>query len=273
MYASDSWRMIVDPARDGATNMALDEAILQAVAAHRQPPTLRLYRWVVPCLSLGYAQRTDEADVDRLSARGWMLVRRMTGGRAILHTDEITYSVALPGNHPLVAGTILESYQRISKALLSAVQHIGLAARADAQPHAPKRSASPVCFEVPSNYEIAYEGKKLLGSAQVRRYDGMLQHGSLPLIGDLSRICDALAFSDEEQRSLARQRVLERATTVQGALGGAVSWEQAAAAIMASFVDTFALILSEQPVSAEEWHTADALRATRYAADGWTLRM
>jgi lipoate-protein ligase A len=253
--------------------MALDEAILQAVATHQQPPTLRLYRWTTPCLSLGYAQPAVEVEPDRLRAHAWELVRRMTVGRAILHTDEITYSVALPAEHKLATGTILDSYRRISKALLAAVQHIGVAASADTQPRLPGQPLSPVCFEVPSNYEIAVDGRKLLGSAQVRRHGGMVQHGSLPLTGDLTRICEALSFADEEQRAFARQRVAERATTLHQALGVLISWEQAAAAIMTAFAETFALKFNEAPASAEERRATDELRATRYAADAWTLRL
>src|SRR6476661_5955293 len=90
------WRLIVDPAMDGATNMAVDEAILESVGRGDAPPTLRLYCWQPACLSLGYAQQASDADQDRIAANGWHLVRRMTGGRAILHIDELTYSVALP---------------------------------------------------------------------------------------------------------------------------------------------------------------------------------
>src|SRR5258707_11959212 len=113
----ERWRLIIDAACDGPTNMAIDEAILEAVGQGNSAPTLRLYRWNPPCLSLGYAQPIEDADLERIQARGWQVVRRLTGGRAILHTDELTYSVALPLDHPLVAGTILDSYRRLSSAL------------------------------------------------------------------------------------------------------------------------------------------------------------
>src|SRR5438105_4494622 len=127
----EHWRLIVDPARDGAANMAIDEAILTAVGRGDVPPTLRLYRWEPACLSLGYSQHASDADLSRIEARGWHLVRRQTGGRAILHIDELTYSVALPINHPLVAGTIVDSYRRLSSALLAALEYICLDAHAD----------------------------------------------------------------------------------------------------------------------------------------------
>src|SRR5207253_7837683 len=143
--------------------------------------------------------------------------------RAILHADELTYSVALPAGHPLVEGSIIESYRRISAALMAAVNRIGLESRADKREKGPAQ-VGPVCFEVPSDYEITANGKKLIGSAQVRKSNAALQHGSLPLYGDLTRICDALAFADESTRQKARVRVLQRAVTLSDALGQTVTW-------------------------------------------------
>src|SRR5690242_13201493 len=224
----EAWRLIVDGACDGPTNMAIDEAILEAVGRGDAPPTLRLYSWNPACLSLGYAQPAANADMERIAAHGWQVVRRMTGGRAILHTDELTYSVALPIDHPLVEGTILDSYRRLSAALLAALQAIGLDAHADKRESGRAKSVGPVCFEVPSDYEITADGKKLIGSAQVRKHNAALQHGSLPLYGDLTRICTALAFKDETTRQNARTRVVQRATTLSDALSQQITWGQAA---------------------------------------------
>jgi lipoate-protein ligase A len=99
------WRLIYDFQGAGASvvgahNMAVDDAILTSVSGRDSLPTLRLYGWALPCLSLGYGQRAREADVARLAERGWEIVRRPTGGRAILHTDELTYSLALPIDDP-----------------------------------------------------------------------------------------------------------------------------------------------------------------------------
>jgi lipoate-protein ligase A len=93
--------------------MAVDEAILESVAVGTSPATLRLYDWSPACLSLGYAQDAEDVDLERLRARGWDLVRRPTGGRAILHADEITYAVIGPASDPRFAGGILDSYRRL----------------------------------------------------------------------------------------------------------------------------------------------------------------
>lgn len=266
------WRLIADPPLDGATNMAIDEAILEAVGRSDAPPTLRLFRWEPACLSLGYAQPASDVDRERLAARGWHLVRRMTGGRAILHVDELTYSVALPTGHPLAAGTIVESYQRLSKALLAAVEQLGLAAHT-APKSADRPASGPVCFEVPSDYEITANGKKLVGSAQVRKQNAALQHGSLPLTGDVTRIADALAYADEEVRTRARLRIAERATTFAGAADHEPTWEQAADRVAACFAATFDLDFRPGALSEAESARAADLRAERYAADSWTLRL
>lgn len=252
--------------------MAIDEAILEAVGRGDAPPTLRLFRWEPACLSLGYAQPAADTDMVGLKERGWDIVRRMTGGRAILHTDELTYSVALPMNHPVIAGTIIDSYRRLSAALLAAVQTIGLEVHADKRADRTAKAVGPVCFEVPSDYEITADGKKLVGSAQVRKHNAALQHGSLPLYGDLTRICDALAFPNESVRQTARTRVTQRAVTLSEALGRTINWEQAAHAVIDAFATTFDLDLQESLLSSAEANRALELRNTRYAHDSWTLK-
>ncbi len=180
--------------------MAVDEAILDGVRSGVSPATLRLYAWEPPCFSLGYAQSAADVDQAVLERAGWHLVRRPTGGRAILHTDELTYSVIGPPEDPRLAGSVLESYRCLSKALLHALHLLGIPAEAhekNIEKPSGSPEANPVCFEVPSNYEITVGGKKLVGSAQARRRNGVLQHGSLPLVGDLTRIVQALALPGE----------------------------------------------------------------------------
>lgn len=274
-FAANQWRLLITPDGDGAYNMALDQAILEAVGAGQSPPTLRFFSWQPACLSLGQAQPAADADLDRIRASGWGIVRRPTGGRAILHTDEITYSVALPKDHPVVKGDIVTSYRRLSSALLRALELLGLEAQADRRlDKVPEGAKGPVCFEVPSDYEITANGYKLIGSAQVRKYNGVLQHGSLPLWGDISRICDALAFPDDAVRERIKARVGQRATTLERVLGRAITWEEAAAALQGAFEETFALAFpAPEPPSPAEQARALALVAEVYATDDWTLRL
>lgn len=272
---SHTWRLLFTRGHSGAYNMALDQSILEQVGAGNLMPTLRLYDWHLPCLSLGQAQPADDVDWVRLQERGWDAVRRPTGGKAILHTDEITYSVALPAGHSIVLGDIVTSYRRLSRALLAALQCLGLRADADQRAERlPEGAKGPVCFEVPSDYEITAGGHKLIGSAQVRKYGGVLQHGSLPLGGDITRICDVLTFPDEAARERARRRVHSRATTLSDVLGRAVSWDEAADSLVEAFAAVFDLSFGpvEAPAPAEEARAAE-LMAAQYAAESWTTRL
>nr|MCU0466573.1 octanoyltransferase [Anaerolineae bacterium] len=116
-----------------------------------------------------------------------------------------------------------------------------------------------VCFEVPSHYEITVDNKKLVGSAQLRRKSGLLQHGTLPLTGDLTRICDSLTYTDEAAREAARETVLSRALTLESALGRVVSWDEAAAAVRDGFAAVFGVELVPGTLTDGEWAEAESL--------------
>ena len=268
-----TWRLILSPALTGASNMALDEALLESASARRQPPTLRLYRWQPACLSLGHAQPIGQADGARLTQMGWDLVRRATGGRAILHVDELTYSITAPIDHALAAGGVLGSYRMLSQGLLAGLGRLGI--QADTAPEQSLGEAdrsNPVCFEVPSAHEITAGGRKLIGSAQLRRVSGVLQHGSLPLQGDLGRICLALSYDDEAERDAAAERVRRRATTLQELLGAAVSWDRAAEAMAEGFRLALGLRLEEGEPQTDEIMRAAELERLRYAHPEWSRR-
>jgi lipoyl(octanoyl) transferase len=238
-------------------------------------PTLRLYSWEPACLSLGYAQPASDVDLDAIDRYGWGLVRRPTGGRAILHTDELTYAVIGPQDEPRLAGSVLESYQVLSRALLVALHQLGIPAQAQAKPiSAPGADPKgPVCFEVPSNYEITVDGRKLIGSAQSRRKNAVLQHGSFPLYGDLRRITQALSFPDELSRRQAAERLHERATTAEEILGQPLNWETAALAFEEAFKAALNLDLHLADLSNEEQARAKDLVENKFAHPGWTKRV
>ena len=259
------------PAR-GAWNMALDEAILERIGGGESLSTLRLYAWEPACLSLGHAQPFADVDTARLQARGWEVVRRATGGRAILHTDELTYSVIGSAEESLLAGGVLESYSRIAQALLRAVKELGLPVEMKAEKTNDPATPNAVCFEVPSTYEITVSGKKLIGSAQARKKEGVLQHGSLPLTGDLTRICQSLVFENETARQNASQRLLARATTVESALSRTVSWDTAARAFIRAFESQLGLCFEKGELSGDEIQRTEELVKEKYDHPSWTER-
>ena len=262
------WRVIYDKPLIGSHNMAIDEAIMQAVAQGFSQPTLRLYAWQPNCLSLGYGQRIRDADLDRLQAKGWHIVRRPTGGKAILHGDELTYSVSLPKDHELAQGDIIESYRRISEALILSLQYLGLSPASEKQAKG-NSGLGPVCFEVPSHYEITSNGKKLIGSAQVRRRDGILQHGTLPLFGDITRICDVLVYDNETECDQAKQSVAERATTLENVLGKIISWDEVANVIAEGFANSFDLEFEIGELSEYEVDLVNQFLDERYENPAW----
>jgi lipoate-protein ligase A len=267
-----TWRIILTSPTPGAWNMAVDEALLGSMGSEGAIPILRLFAWEPACLSLGYTQPAGDVDADKLAAYQWDLVRRPTGGRAILHTDELTYSVIAPLGEPVVIGNVLESYQRIAQALLLALQYLGLPARADKDYHNSSQPSGPVCFDVPSHYEITVNGKKLIGSAQARRKQGVLQHGTLPLYGDLTRITRCLVFPSEEMRTMAANSMLERATTVETVLGKTVQWSDAAQAFQNAFAKSLDIEFTEDQLSAAEKIRANELVAEKYGNPQWVLR-
>lgn len=269
---TDTWRLLNTPPARGAWNMAVDEAILEHIGRGESLPTLRLYAWDPPCISLGRAQPFADVDIARLEERGWDMVRRLTGGRAILHTDEITYSIIAPADEPRVVGSILESYNRLSTALLQAVKALGLQVEIKKYTGPNHETPNPICFEAPSAYEITVNGKKLIGSAQARRKEGVLQHGSLPLTGNLARITEALTFPDSSARNNAAARLLSRATTVESALGHEVLWNEAAQAFVWAFEAALGLTLEAGNLSPSEKSRADELVREKYALPDWTER-
>jgi lipoate-protein ligase A len=275
VYPPATWRLVVQGEADGATNMAMDEAILDAVIEGASPPTLRFYAWSPPCLSLGRNQPLTDVDLAACRAGGVDVVRRPTGGRAILHCDELTYSATLLQGDPRAEGGVVESYRRLSAGLLTGLQVLSVAAVATV-PAVEQRTATSdltaVCFEIPSDYEITVKGRKLLGSAQWRGRGGVLQHGTLPLHGDLARILDYLTLSGaerEEQRSCVR----ERAITLEEALGYPPSFARVARALAGGFAHALNLTLLPGALSDRERGLATELRHSRYAAGDWTARV
>jgi lipoate-protein ligase A len=252
--------------------MAVDEAILNGVIDGTSLPTVRFFRWSPPCLSLGRNQSLAEADLPACRADGIDVVRRPTGGRSILHTDELTYSVSLLQTDPRAAGGIVEGYRRLSEGLLAGLHHLGVHLAQAAGQKATRSQSTAVCFESPSDYEITVGGRKLVGSAQWRMRGGVLQHGSLPLFGDLARVVDYLAFPFAE-REAQRQRLHHRALTLEEAAGTRYPFERTARALAEGFAVALSLDLVPGELTPQERSLVAELRDGRYANPAWTARL
>jgi len=236
------------------------------------PGNLRASRSDTPNLTgmwMSFVFKHTDGNWCALQTHGWELVRRPTGGKAVLHTDELTYSVIARADEPRVAGTVLESYNRLAQALVEALRLINLPVETEENAVTNQRNTDPVCFNAPSTYEITVGGKKLIGSAQARRKEGVLQHGSLPLNGDLTRIVEVLTFPDENTRQLAAQHLLVNATTVETALGRVLSWETVAQAFVVAFGSVLKMDLQPEDITPWEKSRARVLVEEKYAHPKW----
>lgn len=206
------WELLLDPDLDGTSNMAIDAALLDEVEQSPDPRTIvRFYRWKRPTISLGRNQRIDAA-VDRVFCEesGIDIVHRPTGGRAVLHDDEITYAVASNDNDHF-GDTIYANYKSVSEALCEGFRRLGVPAVLAPETRRISTSVNGVdlpCFVSPSRYELTVQGRKVVGSAQRRLRRSFLQHGSMPIRCDRDRLARATRMPDstllqEEMAGLA----------------------------------------------------------------------
>lgn len=270
LYPLAEWRLIEDEFHDGAWNMAVDEAILRSIAGGDSPATLRLYGWRPACVSLGRGQPADVVDWQACEADGVACVRRATGGRAILHRNDVTYSICLPLNDPRARGDVTESYRRLSEGLAEGVSLLGVSVeRASAGENGTEPSAA--CFDASAGYEIVCRGRKLLGSAQLRSHGALLQHGSLLLYGDVGAVVDFLALSGEERGAL-RARLRQAALTLEEAAGRRFSFREVADALQRGIGRALNVHLERGRLEVTERRMAAELAETKYAKIAWARR-
>jgi len=284
---TDQWRLITTFDLSGAENMALDEALLESVI-NGAAPVVRFYTWQPATLSLGVNQPTGEIDRYACEELGFGLVRRITGGRAVLHQHELTYSAIAPESDPRVSGGVIESYRKISAPLVAGLQALG----ANVELTAPNRAAframsqarryqnlseleqsnhGAVCFDTASAYEISTGGRKLVGSAQARRGGALLQHGSILLDIDWQAWVSVFAYASEAGRQRALQKLPTRMTSLREELGRDVSAAQVRAALLKSFQQVLEIGLEESRLTQVEQAAAQRLAAEKYGSDTWTL--
>jgi lipoate-protein ligase A len=253
--------LLVDDVADGAWNMAVDEALLLA-SEDRAAPTLRLYGWKPAALSLGSRQvAATSHDPEFLRREGIALVRRPTGGRAVLHEHERTYAVVGRRNRSFPGG-VLDTYRRISLALQEAFHALGVCAE---MVHARARGASigdnPLCFASASAHEIVVGHRKIAGSAQLRGRESFLQHGSILLATDARRLERATGAPADGERFVGLDEARGLPTTPAELDGALVS----------AFESVFGIRLEPGRLSPDEERTATRLRCWKYLSAAWTL--
>jgi len=224
--------------------MEYDEKLAQSLVSSEGPCIVRLYGWKPPAISLGWHQDAGEIDAENCACSGIDVVRRPTGGRAILHSDEVTYSVVMIASQK----SVLSVYQQISEALVCGLRSLGAdVALEKSQPHFPslyRSSSSVACFASAARYEIHIAGRKLVGSAQ-RRYarsngqEVVLQHGSILLGPDHLRMVDFLKSLREDQRERLKTELRAKTIDLSSALGERVEYEDVVPVLKKGFEKTW----------------------------------
>jgi len=253
--------------------MAVDEALAHSARTGISPPVLRLYKWDRPTLSLGYFQKiNDEVNLNYCAEHGIPIVRRLTGGRAILHqSDELTYSFTAPFSRPEFASGLKASYLAISGALMIALRSLGIPADMAPPPRTSRPDRNPVCFQSLSLAEAAVDGRKIIGSAQKRWHDGLMQHGSIPMTIDTGLLYNALAFESDEARGNAMAAAEYKMAGLLE-LNGNVSTGALTTAIARGFETAFGIALRQDCLAPDEESEAGRLAAERYGSVGWNER-
>jgi len=260
-----AWRVLSDAAQDGPRNMALDEAIARAVEAGRVAPTVRFYAWDTPTVSLGYLQRAHAA-VERgaCDQLGVQVVRRLTGGRAVLHDDELTYSVCLPLDRSWANLSVGDSFRRIGEALLMGLCRLGIEARLGRAGDAPSpHGGQEACFLMPRMPAVLVAGKKLIGSAQRRLRGAILQHGSLLLGANL-------AMHQTVFPSWPREDPARGVTWLKALLKDVPPRPAIERAVMDGLEAALQIRAVPGELTTSERRDAERLVATRYGTPTWT---
>lgn len=272
------WRFIDSGRQDPAFNMALDEALLYWHSENKIPPTIRFYGWNPPTLSVGYFQNIEkEINLDAVKKHGLGFVRRPTGGRGVLHDQELTYSVIVSEEHPEMPKTVTEAYRVISEGILEGFRELGLDAyfaipRTEKEKQSLKNLRSSVCFDAPSWYELVVEGRKVAGSAQTRQKGVILQHGSILLDLDEDKLFDLFIYKNDRLRERMQRNFKQKAVAINELAKEKITIEEASKAFKKGFEKGLNIHLEPYELTEEETEFVADLARTKYAADEWNYR-
>jgi lipoyl(octanoyl) transferase len=257
-------RFIDTGINDCFANMAMDESLLK----NCQIPTLRIYGWKPAAISIGYNQNVEkEINIDFCKKNNIDIVRRITGGKAVYHDKEITYSFIARENLDLLPLNINESYRVIASSLTIALKKIGINAEIK---KTPERNATPICFNSSNWYELTVNNKKISGSAQ-RRMDGkILQHGPILIDFDYNKN-NSIFNSNNNFDNIANLR--QRITSLKNILNKEISYNELSKAIKFGFEENFSFDIIEDNLNKKEIELAEKLNKDKYSTEGWNYRL
>jgi len=261
-----SYRFVDTGIQDAALNMALDEAILLHHIRGEVPPTLRVFRWSQPSISLGRFQSIErEIESERCQQQGVALVRRPTGGRAVYHRDEFTYSIVI-GKREGVPSGVVAAYAYLAQGLLAALKDLGV--HAELSDERVSKHPSAACFASSTQADLTSSGFKLVGSAQVWKDQSLLQQGSLPLDDRSAEFFELLRYPNPIARSEALALYSEKTTPLH-TFAPTTNWNNVALAFKNGFSSALHEPFTPGEISTSEWELAHQLVAEKYSKLIW----
>ena len=249
--------------------MAIDEAIFRAGRQRGMLPTLRFYGWERPTVSLGYFQDAErEINCGYCRDRGIDIVRRPTGGRAVLHGGDLTYSIVAGENSQHFSSDIIKTYRTISECIIRGLEKSGVDAEMVEEGRGGGGSAAPFCFAASYRNELLADGKKICGSAQVRAKGMFLQHGSLLMDFDPVAVCTAIITKNAEAEAKALEASV---TSIRKSVGDNVGIDTLCRNIATGFEEVLNIRLIEGRLSPEEEMLRDSLLENKYLNARWNM--
>ncbi|MDR2552426.1 MAG: lipoate--protein ligase family protein [Treponema sp.] len=268
------FRLVCTGFHDCYYNMGLDEALLESAAAG-SPPVLRLYGWSPPAVSVGYFQGlAEEVDLEAAKRRGFDVVRRISGGGAVLHKSEITYSIVMGLDHPLAEGDLGESYRRLCAGIIRGLELLGVRAVFSGVNDVLAVMGPPGEPDVPlaGNDRFSPGDKKISGSAQTRRLGCLLQHGTVLLDNDVDEMFEVLRVPEEKIRGKLTGEAKERVTSLRNLLGREVPFGEAEAALIRGFSEALGLSLEPGDPGAAGETRGRELALSKFSARDWLFK-
>lgn len=272
------WRFIDSGNCSPAFNMALDEALLDWHSKGLIPPTIRFYGWNPATLSIGYFQKVEkEIDLDVVKKHNLGFVRRPTGGRGVLHDQELTYSVIVSEEYPDMPKTVTEAYRVISEGILEGFKLLGLDAyfavpKTEEERESLKNPRSAVCFDAPSWYELVVEGRKVAGSAQTRQKGVILQHGSILLDIDEDLLFNLFKYPNDRVKERMQRNFKNKAVAINALRANSVTIEEAKDAFRKGFEKGLSIELTPYELTADELNEVQKIANEKYESDEWNFR-
>ena len=259
-------------------NMALDEALMDWHSEGLIPPVIRFYEWEPATVSIGYFQTASkDIDLQAVKRQGLGFVRRPTGGRAVLHEHELTYSIIVAESYPNMPPTVTEAYRVLSEGLLEGFKNLGMDAyfsvpETAEQQDALKKPKSAVCFDAPSWYELVVEGKKVAGSAQTRQKGVILQHGAILLHLDIEKLLSVFAFSSEAVKERMRINLPNKAVAMDTLIDRHITVEECVTAFKAGFAKALDITFESFVLSDDQEAYVKKIEAEKYGNDSWNFK-